>query len=80
MTYGCPHITPLWRRGLGGELGSEIMTDVLERCGVRLLCCWCHAGSVRRRPNDQERCVVGSRLLAFGCLGSRSSKMRRLIR
>ena len=26
---GCPHITPLRRRGLGGELGSELKTGVL---------------------------------------------------
>jgi hypothetical protein len=31
-------------------------------------------------PNCQEQCVVGGRLLAFGCLGSRSVKMRRVDR
>jgi hypothetical protein len=29
-------------------------------------------------PNCQEQCGVGGRLLAFGCLGSRLLKMRRV--
>jgi len=49
---------------------------------VALGCCaagvmWGLYGS---RPYGQEECVVGGRLLAFGCLGSRSTKMRRVIR
>ena len=34
MTCGCPHITPLRRRGLGGELGSAY-----DRCAGALCCC-----------------------------------------
>jgi len=30
-------------------------------------------------PNDLKQCVVGGRLLAFGCLGSWPAKMRRAI-
>jgi len=76
---GVPTSTPCGEEGLGDELESELTTSVLEHCGVGLLCCRCCAGSMWWRPNDQERCVLGSRLLAFGCLGSRSVKMCSLI-
>jgi len=77
---GVPTSSPCGEKGLGDELESEFTTGVLESCVVGLLCCRCRARSVRRWPNDQEQCVFGGRLLAFGCLGSRSAKMRRLIR
>jgi len=41
-----PH-HPLQRRGLGGELDSELTTGVLERCGVGLLCCWIRAAEAK---------------------------------
>jgi hypothetical protein len=73
---GVPTLSPCEEKDLGDEMGSEFTTGVQERCGVGLLCCRCRARSVRRWPNDQEQCVFGGRLLAFG----RSAKMRRLIR
>ena len=75
-----PTSPPCREEGLGDEPRSELTTGVLECCGVGLLRCGCRAGSVQRWSNDQERCVVGGRLLAFGCLGSQLVKMRRLIR
>ena len=66
---GVPTSPPYGEDGLGGELGSELTTGVLERCGVGLPVS-CGGG-----PNCQEQCGVGGRLLASGCLGSRSVKM-----
>jgi hypothetical protein len=61
----CPHINPRGKGGLCDELSSEITTGVvLDPCGDV--------------QNCQEQCVVGGRLLALGCLGSRSVKMRRV--
>jgi hypothetical protein len=36
---GVPTSPPCGEEGLGDELGSELTTGVLERCGVGLLCC-----------------------------------------
>jgi hypothetical protein len=56
LICGCPHNTPCGKEVLGDEIGSEIMTGVvMDPCG--------------NGPNYQEQCVVGGRLLAFGCLG-----------
>jgi hypothetical protein len=57
---------------------------------VRLVCWiaaglgWWDAGVVLSlcsgRPNGQEQCGLGGRLLAVGCLGSRSAEMHRMVR
>jgi hypothetical protein len=53
----------------------SLTTGVLERCGPGLVGFRCRADPVRR-PNGQERCGDGGQLLAFGCLGFQSAKLR----
>ena len=49
MTCGCPHITPLRRRGLGGELGSayDRCAGALWFWAVVLLVCWIRAAAAK---------------------------------
>jgi len=74
-------VRPIVRRSAVGCFYScwwwagGVMCRIFRR--VPLLCCAVDVvlGTCGGGPNGQERCVVGGRLLTFGCLGSRSPKM-----
>jgi hypothetical protein len=93
---GASTLPPCREEGLGGKASQQVysLSRVSSPWRLSLCCDWVCQSSVglgwwaasvvlslcSGGPNGQEQCGVGGQLLAFGCLGSRTAEMHRVVR